>query len=202
MGKKTKRAIVIITVSILFFAVLKNHTSREKSRAASFLGSVSSLRLGSSTVEEVRQLVREYSGKAEQPACTSASCVYFFSFNNGWIHDLRLAPRTRLTCTLGVEDGVLKYRHIFYTSGNTSAAFGAFIEERLSSPKGVPEPFYVSRQSDKSGAHWRIHVEMTAAASPEQHRLAYGFDLKCLSRIGGPCDAQKLLPTLMWQTNS
>jgi hypothetical protein len=197
------RAIIIsVTALLLMFVGIRIHSSYEKNRAASFLGHVSSLSLGSANIAQVRQLIHDYGGEAGQRGCTPESCVYFFSFDNDWFYRLRLAPHTRLTCALGVEGGVLKYRHVFFTSGNTSAAFGAFTEERLSPQPGVPAPFYVSRQWDASGAYWRVHIEMTPAASPEQRRMGYGFNLNCLNKLGGCSNVEQLLPTIIWEGNS
>lgn len=194
-----RRSAVIVLVAVLAVAVgITSRTILTRVSADAFLRQATSLPLHIATMTQVQAVVMRYGGHPESSACSTKECEYFFSFDNDWLYRLHLAPHTRLTCTLGVSDGILAYRRVFLTSGNTSAVSGAFIEEQTSLPKGVPEPFSVSRQWEGSGERWRVHVEMTADATADQHRIAYGLNLKCLSKLGGCRDAQQLLPTVGW----
>lgn len=184
-----------VIAAILFTA---RHTTQNRDRAKAFLREASALQLRVSTLTQVQQLVSRYGGLAEPGTCDLRGCSYFFSFDNGWLRRLHLAPQTRFSCTLGVSGGVLDYRRVFLTSGNTSAVFGAFVEEQLSPPKGISEPFYISRQWEKSGERWRVHVAVTPDATAEERRIAYALNLNCLSKLGGCKDAQQLLPSVTW----
>jgi hypothetical protein len=199
-----RRSAVIVLVAVLAAAVgITSRTILTRVSADAFLRQATSLPLHVATMTQVQAVVMRYGGHPESSACSSKECEYFFSFDNDWLYRLHLAPHARLTCTLGVYDGILAYRRVFLTSGNTSAVYGAFIEEQTSLPKGVPEPFSVSRQwGGAAGDRWRVHVEMTADATADQHRIAYGLNLKCLSKLGGCRDAQQLLPTVGWGGSS
>jgi hypothetical protein len=177
-------------------------------RAEAFFNEEGHFLLGVATLPEAESLIAHFGGYLEPNTCVPTGCAYFFSFDNGWLHRLRFAPYTRLTCTLGYKDNVLVYRRVSLISGN-GESHGAFIEEWLSAfPEGVNpgnvlhlgEPFYIRRQSADvaGGGRWRVFVKLTAHATPEQHRIAYDVNLRCLSRVGGCEDAQVILPSVRW----
>jgi hypothetical protein len=195
---KHKKILGIGVLVVVCMVGIAGQVTHIRKRAEEFLREASALRLRVTTAKQIEELVGRYGGHVEPSTCSSRGCGYFFSFDNGWLHRLHLAPRTSFTCTLAVSDGVLDYRRVFLTSGNTSAVFGAFIDERLSSPPGIPEPFHASLQTEGSGARWRVHVDMTADATSEQHKMAYAVNLGCLSKLGGCSDAQELLPSVDW----
>lgn len=198
----TNRKRIIAMVFMLLFVCLVGiavQVVHRRKTARAFLTEAAALQLRVATLAQVEQLANRYGGHVEPSSCTSEGCAYFFSFDNGWLHRLRLAPYTRLTCTLGVADGVVVFRRVFLTSGN-SAFYGAFIEERPSLTAGLREPFDLSRQW--SGAPWRVYVNLTPAATLEQHRAAYNLNLDCLSRVGGCENAQRLLPSVTWPNSS
>jgi hypothetical protein len=196
---KTVATIVLSVFLACALAIVGDVIHRRK-RAETFLRDATSLQLREATLTQVQQLVARYEGRVEPSTCSPKGCGYFFSFDNGWLHRLHLAPRTRLTCTLGVADGFLDYRRVFLTSGNTAGEFGAFVQERLSSPKGIPEPFSISR--GWTTRRWRVYVDMTGDATADQHRIAYSLNLECLSKIGGCEDAYQLLPSVTWEQTS
>lgn len=192
--------LIVLSICSLGIAV---ETMQIRKRAEAFLRDASHLQLRVATLSQVKKLADKYGGQAEPSTCNSSGgCSFFFTFDNRWLYRLFLAPHTRFTCALGVADNVLDYRRALLISGNTSAAFGAFINERLSLPSGVPAPFHISRQWDGSGERWRVHIDMTPDASTEQHQTAYSLNLLCLSKLGGCRDAMQLLPSITWTNSS
>jgi hypothetical protein len=201
-GKAKTILIIALLAVITGTLAIFEQTIRSTRHARAFLQDASSLRLRVTTSDEVGQLALRFGGRTESSTCGWDGCSYFFSFDNRWLRRLRLAPYVTFTCTLGIADGVLKYRRMILSSGNTSASSGAFIEERLSPIGGITQPFYIARQWEGSGKRWRVHVELTPEATVEEHKMAYALNLTCLSRIGGCKDAQQLLPSLSWEVGT
>ena len=202
-GKHGKAIAVIVLLAMLFTILgVAFSVADRRNTAEAFLRDATALQLRSATLEQIQQLSARYGGHIEPSTCDSHGCAYFFSFNNGWLRRLWLAPYTQVACTLGSADGFLVYRRMALVTGNKSLDFGAFVEEWLSYPKGLQflrKPFDVRLQPKGVTANirWRVHVNLTADATPEQHRIAYSLNLRCLSKIGG-CDAQQMLPSISW----
>jgi hypothetical protein len=170
--------------------------------AEAFLKDATVLQLRLATVHDLQKLSLRYGGHIEPSTCDSRGCAYFFSFDNRWLHRLRLAPYTWFTCTLGTADNVLVYRRVLLTTTDNSLDFGAFVEEWASYPGDLSvlkKPFDVRLQPAgvAGDVRWRVHVNLTADATLEQHNVAYDLNLKCLSKIGS-CDAQQMLPSIKW----
>lgn len=197
MSKRTALSVITFLL-LLFAAIVVYKTARTTRQAGRFMRAVSELQLRSSTDADVRRVVEQYGGRVESKVCTSTECMYLFDFDNAWLRTLHLAPSVRLTSTLGVSGGVLVFRRVFITSGRGPAPFGAFVDETISSPDGVPQSFHVSPQAEATGLRWRIHVTLTPEASAEQRRIAYGVNVGCLRCLGGCDDAQELLPSIRW----
>ena len=210
MNRKMQRksAIVLVTLALVCFLSISASVIQRRRRAESFLAEESTFQLRVTSLTQIEQLAARYDGHIQPDTCDQHGCAYFFTFDNGWLHRLHLAPYTRLTCTLGSVDRVLGYRRLSLTSGN-GPSHGAFIEEwRSSFPEGINpgnvlhlnEPFYIRRQAADvtGGRRWRVFVKLTADATPEQHRITYDLNLECLSRIGGCEDAQQILPSVRW----
>jgi hypothetical protein len=203
-----KHVIGIVVFLLLCTAGVGTSVIRQKRTAQSFFSEAIALRLQTTSDAQVRQLAVRY-GKQSNSLCTSENCSYFFSFDNGWLHHLHVAPYTRLTCTLTTTNGVLVSRRVDLVSGNPLGPYGAFVDERLSlhtaiekhhSLRGLHEPFDVSRETagQNSNIRWRVYVNLTPSATQAEHRIAYDLDLGCLSRIRGCEDARALLPSIGW----
>ena len=203
-GKQGKAITVVVSlVMLVTFLGVAVSVAHRRNTAEAFLRDATALQLRSATLEQIQQLSARYDGHIEPSTCDPHGCAYFFSFDNGWLHRLRLAPYTQVACTLGSADGFLVYRRMALVTGNKSLDFGAFVEEWLSYPKGLQflkKPFDVRLQTGGGAANirWRVHVNLTADATPEQHRMAYSLNLRCLSKIGGCEDAQQMLPSISW----
>ena len=174
---RIKFAVPLVVFGVIGFAVivaiqmLHGRTVVER-----FLSEATSLQLRVAGMGEVQGLAARYRDHVTT-ACDSEGCAYTFGFDNGWLRRLRLAPYTRLTCTLGVSGGLLVHRRLVMISGNNSGPFGAFVEEWLSYPRGLEmlvKPFDARRQpaGTRADIRWRIHVFLLADATPDQHRIA------------------------------
>ena len=201
--QRTVIALVVVLAMLVTGLGVTARVVHRRNKAEAFLKEATALPLRLATLEQVRQLSARYDGYVDPSTCDLHGCVYLFSFDNGLLHRIRLAPYTWFTCTLGVSDNALVYRRVLLTTGNKGIDFGAFVEEWLSYPTGLQflkKPFDVRLQPKgvPPDIRWRVHVNMTADATPEQHRIAYGLNLRCLSRIGGCEDAQEILPSVAW----
>jgi len=206
----TRKHRIVLTGLILFTVGLVGvviSVLKVRQTAYYFLSEASALTLGSSQAQ-VLQLVRQYGGRSESAECDLDACSYVFSFDNRWLHRLRLAPYTRLTCSLGTGRGILVSRRTALVSGDTPGAFGAFVDERYSGEIASMEPdsksFLLNREAagKNSEVRWRVHIRLTPLATQAQRRMAYDLNVGCLSRIGGCEDAQRLLPSVSWGDQS
>ncbi len=198
----TAIAFFVFLAMLMSLGVMTNVAHR-RNKAEAFLKEATALQLRLTTVEQIEQLSARYEGRIEPGTCDPHGCAYFFSFDNGWLHRLRLAPYTQITCTLGATDSALVYRRVDLVTRNKSLDFGAFVDEWLTYPKGLQflsKPFDVRLQPKGvlANVRWRVHVNLTADATPEQHRIAYSLNLRCLTKIGGCEDAQEMLPSVTW----
>src|SRR5205807_4952950 len=103
-------AIGLLFLLVVCFSGVAANVVFHRMTAETFLAEATALQLHLATLPQIKQLASRYGGRLETETCDSRGCAYFFSFDNGWLHRLRLAPFTRLTCTLGYTDGVLGYR--------------------------------------------------------------------------------------------
>lgn len=206
MPKAIKAGVAFFISIVLFVGIVTTRVIRQKRVARSFLSEAAALKLESADDAQVRRLASRYGGRIGAGVCNANRCSYFFSFDNSWLRRLHLAPPTRLTSTLSTENGILVHRNIELASGKPLAAYIAFVDERLSlrnpieerlSLPGLKEPFDIGRETS-GGSRWRVFVNLTPAATNEQHRIAYDLDVGCLSRIGGCEDAYQLLPSVNW----
>jgi hypothetical protein len=198
-------AIFAISASLILACLgITSSVVLSRNRAEAFLAGATALQLRSATLQQVQRLSVTYGGHIEPTTCDPQGCAYTFRFDNGWLHRLRLAPLTLLTCTLGLAGNTLVYRRVFLTTTGKGLDSGAFVQEWVSYPEGLQvfkKSFDVRPQflGESAEIKWRVHVNLTADATTEQHRIAYGLNLRCLSRIGGCRDAQQLLPSIVWQ---
>lgn len=154
----TKRLIIGIVVAVILCALgIAVQVVHRRRIAETFLAEASTMQLRVATLAQIQQLAARYGGQVDPTTCDSGGCAYFFSFDNGWLHRLYLAPYTRFTCTLGPANGVLVYRRMLLISGNVPT-HSATVEEWLDYPEGIKglphieEPFDIHRQSaDVSG---------------------------------------------------
>jgi hypothetical protein len=190
--------ILLVLLPLACIAGIGSRVIHVRNKAEEFLRDATALQLRLATQGQVQRLMERSGGHIEPSTCDSKGCAYFVRFENSWLRMLHLAPRTQFTATLGMVDGVLGYRRVFLTSGNTSSEFGAFVQEWLISPKG-PEAFHVSGAFVGSGTPYRVFIDLTPDATPEQHRAAYALNLECLSKFGGCENARQLLPSVSWK---
>jgi hypothetical protein len=175
-------------------------TARTQRAAENFLRDSLAIRPGSSTWEQVNGLANKYHGRVSNLGCTYHKCDLFVDFENRWLAFFHLAPRTDLSCSLFVEEGTLLEKEYLLASGKGGVAFTASVSETMHAPRSIPAPFFVAHRW--SGRPWRVWVNLTPQASDDQRRIAYGLNLRCLSRVRGCEDASQLLPTIKWDRDS
>ena len=103
-----------IFAGALFAAVLiVSHYTERRAEAcfADFLG----LKIGQSDFTDLLKLHKKYGGALiNTPSCSPQHCEYQFSFQNNWLHSLRLAPRMALVLGVGVENNRITGRSMWY----------------------------------------------------------------------------------------
>jgi hypothetical protein len=196
-----KRAAILVSVSALLVATFaigasSLAASRQKKRAEAFLKQVAALQIGVTSKTQVGELFRQFRNGDVSEACAKGGCSYSAAFDNAALSRLHLADHTRFGCSVGVVGDTLRLKKCYLESGDRR--FSATVHEMLTSPMPNQEPFYISRRW--SEARWQVYVWLTPKANSEQHRAAYGFNLKCFTRYSGCEDAAVLLPAIQWNT--
>jgi hypothetical protein len=171
------------------------------------LADVSKLTLDRSTFDDAQKLAIKYRAAiAEEQnvvgdtalGCTPEHCEFKFFFHNNWLRRLRLAPPVWLRAGIGVSRGRIAYRHVELCSGEGAAYYSAYVTEVPNLPQPLKD-YNVGRQWS-SDIKWRVSIEMTPAATAQEHGQAYRFNVRCLSRLGGCKDASELLPSIKWDS--
>ena len=188
--------VLFIAGFIVYITIAVGRTRRQ---TESFVNVVSALRINAASMRDVQLIAAEYGGTSVDGDCSGGTCSYFFQFTNSWLHFLRLAPYTRVACTLAVRNGKLYSRLLDFSSGVGPRAYSVVVREMPELPEGMPSPFNVAKQW--SGARWRIYVYLTPEATLDEHKEAYGINFGCLTKLGGCHDAQELLPTISWRAS-
>jgi hypothetical protein len=127
-------------------------------------------------------------------SCRTDECDMAFLFDNRWLRRLHLAPPVWMRARVGIHKGLLSYRNIEFGAGDLAFS-EASVSEQMEQAEGG-QPYAVGRLW--SGGPWREHIAMTPAATEQQRRQAFGFNVECLSKFGGCHDAADLLPTVPW----
>src|SRR5207249_3230279 len=120
-------------------------------------------------------------------------CEVVAHFGNGWMHVFRLAPPTGIEATLRFDHGVLAEKivvmgedfrcAVYVNEGGPAAVLGS------------------SLRRDGRGRPWKAMIHLSSNPSHDERLIAYGFNLKCLTKIGGCRDAAELLPSV-WNSSS
>jgi hypothetical protein len=202
-----KTGIFLAGISAASVAVLAGvcivTTSSTERAAAAFLADVRQGQVGQppsagivSLPEHYRAAMANHEQRIGQvgTACKRDECDMAFLFDNRWLRRLRLAPSVWMRARVGIHQGVLTYRIIEMGSGGL-AFFEASVSDQMQ-PADGNQPFSVGRLW--SGGRWREHITITPAATDQQRKQAFGFNIRCLSKVGGCQDALELLPTVPW----
>lgn len=196
--------LLLLLFGVTAFMFVYAATRHVKIEAQRFVTEMKMLTVGISTTKNVEELAKRHADAVSDErkiigsryACTTSDCEVGFLYENSWLRRIKLSPPVWIWATLRAKNGILVYRRIEMGSGRGPAFFLARVTEQVG-PNSEPQ-FSVSPLW--SGGKWRVTVDIAPAATPEQHDQAYGFNLDCLSNLGGCSDASGLLPTVSWGT--
>ncbi|MGH9475208.1 MAG: hypothetical protein ACRD1C_02625 [Terriglobales bacterium] len=198
--KELAFVVIIGTPVLLFFLVMS-----PRSHATRLLRQLRVVEVNRTSFHQVEALAAQYSPAA---ACVGDNCL--FQFQNLWLHWLRLAPRTEFTVMLrragssddpgggrvGVLDmAMLVSQDMSATNAANDIASALMFDEM--SEQGVPS-YRATINFNNGGQPGRTVVRLSPRAKASQRRQARGFNLSCLTRIGGCRTSRQLLPTV-WQ---
>jgi|GEM_PF-2841135 len=182
---------------LLFFAA-----ARPRANASRLLKRLSSVEVGRSHFQPIEKMAADFPGFS---TCSGDSCV--FQFQNTWMHRFHLAPLTEFTALLrrgglasdpgGGSVGALDLAML--VRQDNGAITSAMMFDRMA-PQGAAAgaSFDASITFDAQGRPGRTIVLLAPTAPARQRQRARGFNLACLTSLGGCKTSRELLPTI-WQ---
>lgn len=176
-------------------------------RAGRFLREFVALEPESATLEQVTALIRKYGAHwvnvtyrrdeisggimIERRGSIDGmlGTQFEFEFTNRSMALLQLAPSASFSGAVFVTGGRVIFRMVGFSSGRERTYFVAHVAEDNVTTLG------------KEGYSMRLEpyktlIHLTPSASKSLRERAYGFNLTCLSKIGGCKDARDVLPRI------
>jgi hypothetical protein len=102
---------------------------------------------------------------------------------------LRLVPPTGFYFSFGFHNGVLASKKA--TLGQGICCVALVREVKFNPSEGRGNPGY---NLIPNGAPYKVLVHLDTRATEEEKRIAFQFNLDCLTTVGGCKDAHQLLP--------
>jgi hypothetical protein len=143
--------------------------------------------LESRSGEELVSLIQRFGGRTE-PIVENEKVVRA-EFRNKLLSTLRLAPQTKLSAMVYVNNREVKYFAISYSVGRTDLVADVGILNFLAAKNEPPSSV------DEFGIQNKSRIKLTYNASPEFRRDAYGLEAACLYRLSGCRTVDQLLPS-------
>jgi len=187
---------ISLLVGTLGWVGLCSHNTR--TRATSFLSDLAHLQPGTSDKEAAANLAKRHGGVVTSKLCDASSCEYWFFFENTMLARLKLAPNTKLTTYVRVEDGKLSFVNLNYWLGQQ--AWIVVNESSCSTCQDLPSAELDLRR-DGDGKAQRAVVTLKPESAPDLRHRALQLNANCLSKVGGCSDASELAPEL-WRLES
>lgn len=185
----------ILGLAVILLGITAVSTIRTRRSAERFVFAFTRLKIGVSTAQDAEGLAERFGAMRDCMHPQNDNCTFWVTFENTWLRRLRLAPPTRLICTIFVRDGVVSGRHVSYSLWDQTPRYAPHSVVLWEPPhlgRKPRSPLYVHGQW--SGGLWRMYVSVSEDATPEQHQTAYSLNLSCLWSVGGCKGAESLLP--------
>lgn len=205
----TKRARVILLVPLLVVALLLvtflfalSMAYVTKRQAEGLLAAVQQIRVGVSDYKFVSQITAPYGSYRTNFSGEVSDPQIQFMFVNWWLSRLKLAPYTDFIVTIVFKDDVVIAKSARVLLANTGGGASVMDMQRglrfcpvSDEPKGSNH--LVSGLAPNSPTSvWRISICDVDSYDDEGRRRDWGFDLSCLTRLGGCRDARTVLPAV------
>jgi hypothetical protein len=184
--------IVLVALLLLAFALGQAYRAREFGNA--FLSDVGKLRVGQSTYEDVLRVQARYRSRSsvEGGSCDRNLCVLAFSAGNEWLYRLGLVPGAMFVGSMTVKQGRLaRVSASLQSNPQLDAAMDEIPAEQNVEAYEVGGKHFISRP-----AYSYVWAHITSAASENERRKVYAFNMGCLTRWGGCKDSNEILPIL------
>lgn len=189
---KTFGAAALVTIILLACALGQAYHAR--TMAHRFLSEVRKLRVGQSTYDDVLRIQTNYKNRSsiESNSCDHNLCIVGFGFDNRWLYHFGLVPGSAFTGSLTVRKGVLVRVNLSLLSNPRIDA----TTEEVPAASGLSQ-YEVGGKKFNSGQNYSyVWAQITSAASDNERRKAFAFNLSCLTKWGGCKDSNELLPIL------
>jgi len=160
-----------------------------ESTAKSILKDVYALRVGESSVSDVKALADRHRGVVSQYQCDEEKCFIKLQVYNTWLHRFRLEPLARFQAVVEAKSGKVDYISVALerdTRAFPTSNSAGMTEEYLTPPRLYADraPYWFPTPLGKP----YLRVAMTTEATPVQRQHGYDYSLRCLTKLGGGCD--------------
>jgi len=190
--KKSAR-IFLLLAAALFFAGLAWQIYQQH-RVDSFFRQFVSLKLGTTSFNDVQQLAVQYrarsSGAQLTDPCTPQDCAVTFTFTNRIVRYLLRDREITLAVGLFIKDGHLVSKEldfsIFFRGNITDSMYVLFDRSRPQEVNGYK--IHLHRIDAQGVAHF-VEAELGSNAPDKLRNQSYLVNLRCLTKILG-CDSQ------------
>lgn len=175
--------------------------------ARSLLTDVYALKVGSSSIADLKRLAARHRHTLREHTCDTQNCTMAFEICNTWLYRTKLEPISSFRVDLEAEGG--KVNHILVMLRRDTRVFptmdsGGITEECQRLPERLAmasnPPYWFPTPVGKP----YLWVALSSQASEAQRQHAYAYSLKCLIKPGGGCDLPcDYLPLAWrdWQSN-
>ncbi len=161
-----------------------------RSEAEALLERSRHLDVGSSSYEQVVSTLRPFHRyQSSNESCSSGDCELEYRFDNTGMRTLRLVPPTSFYFSFGFHNGLLTSKKAILGQGICCVA--RVREVKFNPGEGDGNPGY---NLIPNGAPYKVLINLDTRATEEEKRIAYQFNLDCLTAVGGCKDAHQLLP--------
>jgi hypothetical protein len=174
--------------------------------AKSILKDVYALRVGESSVSDVKALAERHGGAVSEYRCDAENCFASLQVYNTWLYRFRLEPAARFGAVVVAKSGKVDYIKVALERDTrafpTSPSAGMTVEY-LAPPRIYADkaPYWFPTPVGKP----YLRVDLTTGATPVQRQHAYDYSFRCLTKLGRGCDLPcDYLPVAWhdWKLNS
>jgi hypothetical protein len=197
---------IVILFALIALGLRLGLELRAKHRSDALLLDLRNLSIGKSSAADVLQVARRYDGPVAHGFMNCVDGDQCYEIDSGlprkldqfMLHRVPLQRLTGLTpwfveAALATTGGTLTSMRVHVGANAYDNPLDGLTEEVIAEDR----PAYMAVQENLRGAY-RLQVEITQRASPEQRALAFDFDLSCAIAYGGCHQVCELMPSA-WQ---
>jgi hypothetical protein len=184
------------TVAIISMVAIY-HLLKPYARARELLTKVASLKVGSSSFAEAKQMGMTL-GSAGNDPCSPADCYWTFSVDNTKLPGVWRGESEHFIAGFRVENSVVSEQRFMFQIGTGVDAQTAEFWERETWPH-YPKQFVVGTETSPTRPRFRSYVNLTPATPADVRERYLTFNLACLWKYHGCKDAGELLSVVSWK---